>query len=1268
MKMKRLLYMYLFMLLGLYNVSAQEALRIIDYDYSKYPSIISRLFVFDNNGNPILNLNTGNFNVKDNDNILSKIDSYNCPQNTIIENVSYTIMFDLGLDNFYHNPTNFTIGVLAANRLINLVDTTKSEVSLTSYDYRSFLNREFTNSRTELLSEISKFTSASASKFEAAFINEPAGAFKINSRGRYDSKAIILITDGGGKYDEQKISEQLLNSGVKLFVISLRKAPVQSLKDLCINSGGWWFELDNPQKLNPVVYSVLAMSKGYNPCSLKWNMDYSCDDLHNLEIIVPARSVKDEFSFTFDVKEKSFILSDPEYMSFSSVDVGSKKSLPITLIAKNNDIFIKNLNVSAPFKITEGNVSNFLLKKDEFINIKIEYTPTKETIVFSQLEVNSDACEILPIYITGGFPNVKPDSGENTVKIVFPNEKEYLIVGDTAFVKWIGLLPKDVIQLEYTTDNGRTWLPLATNIMGLSHKWTIPNTPSDSCRVKIILLWPNNVGPTIDLHHNGTVNTAFFSSDGDLVLTSSDDATAAVWVANTGAKKFNLVGHNKLVHWAVFDPLGEFIATCSYDSTVRIWRMNDGSLDTVLRDYADKVESINFSPSGEYFVSSCYKGYSVVRDRKWNILKRVMTNDKYPTYYTEFNPINEDLILAPNGAGLIKEWNWKNYTTGSSPEKIFDTKSNLCKHSTYNTDATMVAATTSSGFPKKLYVWNVNDTENPIYSITHNADSNDNNSINYSSFFYHPELGKEVILTTSTDQTARLWNANDGTPAFINEFITENIFREHRQNVTTAVFDKFGTRLLTASWDSTAKIWSPPNKEIQIDLSDSLFTIAYARGKGMAVDMGTVYLGELKDSIVRAVFVNESEFPYNIKGYKFSGANADEFEILTDLKFPRLINSMDSIPLEIRFYPKSTGLRQAELEFELPAGVLVKSSIKGMCDLTSLKLNYPLVDFGGVEVGSFKDSTFSLIMTNESGGNIEIDSIYVAGSYMTEFTSVQNVGTILPNGQSIQVTLRFLPDYLGRKNAQYYVSYKGKGSPRLVNLFGEGTEVRNDTIKIYVKDFAAFPGDIIKVPIYISDVSSNGISDAVNGFTTNMKFNATLLEPLSGFSSSEIIGDVRHLKIDLPKTYSADSVLQMMEFKALWGNDTISPLTLEYTIPRGNGRIAIKEESAMFKLKGVCLQDGVLRLFFPGELSLSQNLPNPASERTSISFKVLEAGETRIVLNDVLGNEVKTFLRGYLTQGEHTIDIDVSGITPGLYYYTMITPSNILRKTMLITR
>ncbi len=1272
--MKKYIIFTLIFLSIISNIYSQDALKILSYDYTNYPIIENKVFVFNNLGIPVTNLDKTNFVVRNNGENIKNISTYHCPNPQKIDSSSLTIVFDLGLNNTFHNPSNFNLGIQTANRLINFLDSLTTEISLTSFDYRSFLNSEFTFDKSRIRNELIKYQAAQGSLFDAAFIEEPAGAFKINSRGKYD-KSIILITDCAGKYDENALIQQLAQSNAKIFIIAIRKPELEALKNVVASSNGWIFNIEKASDINSVIYSVVAMTRGYEPCTISYELDYSCIDINSIEVLLPSKNIQDDYSFNFNNFGKSTILSNPQSLAFKAVEVGKKKQLGLTITAINRDIFIKELLIKKPFSIVSGNVTNYLLQKDASINLTVEYNPEKRDIVFSQLEIVSDACTTEPIYITGGFPNTKLNDSTKTVRIIKPEENDYLIIGDTTSVKWIGLLKEDVVQLEYSIDDGKTWLPLAKNVMGLNKEWIVPDTPSDSCRVRIIQLWPNNVGFTLDLKHRSDVNSAFFNPAGDLVLTASNDTTAVVWVSNTGAKKFTLKAHHKPVTWAVFDPLDEYIATSSQDSTVIIWSQKDGSIVKVIDVFTAKLQSVNFSRTGQYLVTSDYSGYSYIINRQWQVEKIIKSNDYGPSWYSEFSPVNEDLILSSNGDGKAKEWNWRNFTMGDKPDRVFNTESIMCYNATYNTNATKISATTSSGNPKKLYVWDVSNPsktdyflQDTLYSISHNSDTSDNNSINYSSFFFDPSLGKEVFLTSSTDETARLWDAATGKPERINVFITNNILSEHRNSVSTAVSDKFGTRVLTASWDSTAKIWNRDQNELQTDTSKR-FTIAYAKGRGMNISMGTVYLGELKDSIIPAVFINESNFAYQILNFKFSGVNKSDFELLTNLKLPMTVQAGESIPLEIRFLPSATGLRSAELEFNLPAGVVVKSSISGFCDLADLKINYPIVDYGKVEVGSFKDSTFNIIMTNTSGQNIELDDFQVVGSYKTEFRAVQNVSKILAPGESIPVTIRLTPINNGRKNAQYIVSYKGKASPRLVNLFGEGIGGKADSLMIYIKDVEAYPGDIFQLPIYVGSFGTFSSTDLITGFTTNMRFNATLLEPLSGFTKTEIIGGERYLSIDLPKEIPSDSIIHTLQFKALWGNDTISPLILEYTIPRGNGKIDIIENSATFKLKGICTQDGKPRFFLPGGgLALYQNIPNPAVNKTNIAISIIENGKTSLSIYDLLGNKVLNVVNQNLSRGDYNFDVDVSNLSPGIYYYCLKTPSDILYNKMIITK
>ena len=63
------------------------------------------------------------------------------------------------------------------------------------------------------------------------------------------------------------------------------------------------------------------------------------------------------------------------------------------------------------------------------------------------------------------------------------------------------------------------------------------------------------------------------------------------------------------------------------------------------------------------------------------------------------------------------------------------------------------------------------------------------------------------ILTASWDNTARIWDTQGNQLA---------VLKGHTQSVNSAVFSDDGKRILTASWDNTARIWDTQAKELAV--------------------------------------------------------------------------------------------------------------------------------------------------------------------------------------------------------------------------------------------------------------------------------------------------------------------------------------------------------------------------------------------------------------------------------------------------------------------
>ncbi|HBX51921.1 MAG: hypothetical protein A2275_12175 [Bacteroidetes bacterium RIFOXYA12_FULL_35_11] len=73
------------------------------------------------------------------------------------------------------------------------------------------------------------------------------------------------------------------------------------------------------------------------------------------------------------------------------------------------------------------------------------------------------------------------------ITITSPNTALTKYVGQSHTITWTSAyVTSNAITIDYSTDNGSTWIPIVTNTTNTgSYAWTIPNTPSTQCLVKV---------------------------------------------------------------------------------------------------------------------------------------------------------------------------------------------------------------------------------------------------------------------------------------------------------------------------------------------------------------------------------------------------------------------------------------------------------------------------------------------------------------------------------------------------------------------------------------------------------------------------------------------------------------------------------------------------------------------------------------------------------------------------------------------------------------
>lgn len=88
----------------------------------------------------------------------------------------------------------------------------------------------------------------------------------------------------------------------------------------------------------------------------------------------------------------------------------------------------------------------------------------------------------------------------------------------------------------------------------------------------------------------------------------------------------------------------------------------------------------------------------------------------------------------------------------------------------------------------------------------------------------------------------------------------------------------------------------------------------------------------------------------------------------------------------------------------------------------------------------------------------------------------------------------------------------------------------------------------------------------------------------------------------------------------------------------------------------------------PARFRLEQNYPNPFNPATTVSYAIPSAGHVRVVVSNILGQEVAVLVDRREEAGGHSVTFDASGLPSGVYSYSVTSGGLTASRKMLLLR
>ncbi len=297
---------------------------------------------------------------------------------------------------------------------------------------------------------------------------------------------------------------------------------------------------------------------------------------------------------------------------------------------------------------------------------------------------------------------------------------------------------------------------------------------------------------------SSTIKSLNSTSDGQTLVSGSQDGDIYLWNVETGQVITTLSGHQEAIAAIAVSADGQILVSASEDGVIKVWDLvNRKELYTLNKELYSKkqsyrpITSLAVSSNGKTLVTGGQEKYI----RLWNLETKQVIKTLEVDSGVESLAINKDsqIIVSGNYSGNINIWKLNN---GKYERRLFDSGDKQEIHSVaIDSNGKKIV---SSSCRDKIRVWNLNTLED---SPLKPESASDICLVSISS-------DGKTVAGLSVNQIIRLWNLK--TQKEIDSFPMPSIDSSNEAEIRSIAFSGDG-RTIAASLGKSIEVWRLPS-------------------------------------------------------------------------------------------------------------------------------------------------------------------------------------------------------------------------------------------------------------------------------------------------------------------------------------------------------------------------------------------------------------------------------------------------------------------------